>query len=293
MSLIKKALLRDKLEKNKTHYREYKYGIMIEEITVDCSPDVEPYIDNVPQLIAGKEYDVVWDGIEYKLTSYELSGGVALGNRGIIDGSEGTGEPFFLGSVEDSKIIYIANSDGEHTLSLSGYYEYIKKIDDEFLPTIITVGDMGKEYTPAKLFFKSRGYSFGKNDVKYENGMIKLAHIPLITTEYGEVYIETTKSVPNLNETVSITTTNENIIKAIYSCNFNDYFLRAKVAFSGGETVYSIDFLIGQMWAKNPTSSTNKTITGMTCAIDGGIYTFQASFNTNKTSATIDIKRVI
>lgn len=279
--------------KNRTHYRELKYGTMIEETTVYCSPDVEPYIDNVPPLIAGQKYDVVWDGVKYKLTAFELYGGVALGNQSIIDDNEGTDEPFFLGTVEGNMLMYFANSEGEHTLSLSGYHEYIKKIDNEFLPTAITVGDMDGDYTPDKLFFKGRGYSFGKNDIKYEDGLLKLAHIPLITTEYGETYIETTDSIPNLNETVSITTTNEDIIKAIYDCYSGHHFLRAKVSFGGGETTYTIDFLIGQMWYSNPSTNTDSHITGMTCAIDGGIYTFQASFNNNRTSVTVEVKRVI
>ena len=169
----------------------------------------------------------------------------------------------------------------------------ITKIDKKFLPTTITVGDMDGDYAPANIFFKGRGYSFAKNDVKYEDGIIKLAHTPLITTEYYETYIESDKSIPNLNETVSITTTDQDIIKAIYDCYSSHHFLRAKVGFGGGETTYSIDFLIGQMWYSNPSKNTDGHITGMTCAIDGGVYTFQASFNNNRTSATINIKRVI
>lgn len=304
MSLIKKALLRDKLEKNRTHYREWKYGTILEETTVYYSVDIDPVIANVSPLVVGQEYDVMWDGIEYKLTAFEFNGVVNLGNTAIlreiwgemlgdIEGIEDTGEPFLLSNADYDMLMYLTNSEGDHTLSISGYHEVIKKIDNEFLPTEITVGDMDGDYTPEKLFFKGRGYSFGKNDVKYENGMIKLAHTPLITTEYYETYIETTKSVPSLNQTVSITTTDKDIIKAIYDCYSGHHFLRAKVGFSGGETSYSIDFLIGQMWYSNPSKNTDGHITGMTCAIDGGVYTFQASFNNNRTSVTINIKRVI
>lgn len=277
--------------KNRTHYREWKYGTILKETTVYFSFDVDPIIYNVSPLVAGQEYDVLWDGILYKLTAFEFNGGVVVGNQSMMGQGENTGEPFVLGSF-DGALVYFANSDGEHTFSLSGYHEAIKKIDNVFLPTTITIGDMDGNYTPAELFFKGRGYSFAKNDVKYEDGRIKLAHIPLITTEYYETYIETNQNIPNLNETVSITTTDEDIINAIYDCYLNGHFLKATVGFTGEKT-YTIHFVIGQMWYSNPSSKADGHITGMTCAIDGGIYTFQASFNNDKTSVTVNVKRVV
>lgn len=277
--------------KNRTHYREWKYGTIIESMTVNYSDRLDPVIYNVSPLVASQEYDVVWDGVDYKLTAVEFDNGVILGNQSMITEAENTGEPFLLGSF-DGALVYFADSDGDHTFSLSGYHEAIKKIDDVFLPTTITIGDMDGNYAPTNLFFKGRGYSFSKNDVKYEDGRIKLAHTPLITTEYYETYIETNKNIPNLNETVSVTTTDEDIINAIYDCYSDGHFLKAIVGFTG-EATYTMHFLIGQMWYSNPSSRADGHITGMTCAMNGDIYTFRALFNSNKTSVTIEVKRVI
>lgn len=293
MNLIKKALLKDKLNKNRTYYRKYKDGVMLKETVINYLPDdpINSIIKNVPPFVVGYEYDVIWDSVEYKSTAYEFNGGVVAGNMSIIGQGEDTGEPFLFGN-EEGNLVYITNIEGEHTFSISGYHEEIKKIDSVFLPTIVKVRDSNSDYAPHEIFIKGNGHSFGYDDITYKDGYLKLAHMPLITTEYGEIFIETNANLPNLGESISSIITNKNIIDAIYSCYYGNHCLRARVGFTGTNT-YIITFIIGCMWSSNPENNTDKHITGITCAIDGGIYTFQASFNNDKTSVTINIKRVV
>lgn len=98
---------------------------------------------NIPQLIAGKTYLVVFNGVEYKCIARTCSGYVLIGN-GIIygDGHESNGEPFSCDSHSSGTFYVNVLNKGEYTFSMSEFVTDIKPIDKKFLHDIAAQSEL-------------------------------------------------------------------------------------------------------------------------------------------------------
>lgn len=87
-------------------------------------------------LKVGTTYITNWNGIEYTSVGRNVQGAYCIGDHSIITGGTPTGEPFFIGIVENNCIIYAwdATSAGEtRTFSVSNYAKKIVKIPEKYL----------------------------------------------------------------------------------------------------------------------------------------------------------------
>lgn len=110
------------------------------------------YFLTIPKLIAGKEYTVVWNGVEYVRTAKEaftetdekavVLGNVAASHEGFIYfPGEDTGEPFLVFTKNGDS--YANSMDvGEVSFVIKTVEEVVTPIADEFIPdTVFKNGD--------------------------------------------------------------------------------------------------------------------------------------------------------
>ena len=85
-------------------------------------------------LIDGQTYTISWDGTDYVCTGILFNGTVpVLGNLGILDAGENTGEPFIFLN-QGQWLVASTESATEHVISISEYAAQIVKIDKKYLP---------------------------------------------------------------------------------------------------------------------------------------------------------------
>ena len=111
---------------------------VLPETTITTDDNGEAYAEGSIGLVAGQDYVVTWDGIEYKCTGVEVDGfAICLGNMGALEPSYGvTGEPFVLldVSAENAYGFIAFDGAGSYTISISTQVEVVNKMDPKFLP---------------------------------------------------------------------------------------------------------------------------------------------------------------
>lgn len=84
-------------------------------------------------LVYGQTYYVSWDGTEYVCTGILFNDIPLLGNLGIADAGEDTGEPFvFLN--QGQWIVYSTESATEHAIGIKTVTAQVVTIDEKYLP---------------------------------------------------------------------------------------------------------------------------------------------------------------
>lgn len=97
---------------------------------------------NYFEITPGQQYIVIFNGIEYNTTAVYLSNlnALALGNCANF-GLSDTGQPFFIGLMEEESIILTYDSNlTEATVKIFGTKLIIHKIDEKFLPEQVELG---------------------------------------------------------------------------------------------------------------------------------------------------------
>jgi len=89
------------------------------------------------ELVIGKEYNVVWDGVKYTVECVynESAPNGALGNVSILDAGEDTGEPFVIAIMAGTGTFYIFTPDtsASHTVRIYTEETEIKQLDNKHL----------------------------------------------------------------------------------------------------------------------------------------------------------------
>ena len=84
-------------------------------------------------IAGGKSYTVIWDGVTYQCVATDIRGVLILGNLGLMDGGDDTGEPFlFVDQGNGQKAIGTNSTAATHTITVRGKVVY--PIAPEFLP---------------------------------------------------------------------------------------------------------------------------------------------------------------
>ena len=127
---------------DKPFYTSVEFGEVVPSQSVEFSEKngfgmASNFLPNGTKLINGEEYTITWDGVEYKCTSFDMDGQLFLGNIGIVQGSEGTGEPFLMAISDSSSWRTIIKKAGTHTVGISGNTEVVHPIDGKYLPTFV------------------------------------------------------------------------------------------------------------------------------------------------------------
>lgn len=113
---------------------------LLPETTVEINPDAgNAELSATVPLVEGQTYTVKYNGVDYECVCSTMTDGVTyyiLGNIGAMMGGDGTGEPFIFMSIPDMGACGIFALDGSAsvTLSISGGYEDIDKMEGKFLP---------------------------------------------------------------------------------------------------------------------------------------------------------------
>ena len=92
------------------------------------------FTDENFNIVDGKSYTVIWDGITYQCITTIVNGGIAFGNLSMF-GQADTGEPFiFTMSTTGTKMVYIYTMDtaATHTITVRG--ETFIPFSPNFLP---------------------------------------------------------------------------------------------------------------------------------------------------------------
>lgn len=119
-------------------YAETKLTEIVPEATVTFSDMGELMGAVFPDIFNPEEgvpYRIAWDGETYECFLQTDSGYPALGNVGILNTGEDTGEPFFIVYNGTAWMTGTANTSSSHLISISGLSEVVKKIDAKYLDT--------------------------------------------------------------------------------------------------------------------------------------------------------------
>ena len=85
----------------------------------------------------GKEYTVIFDGVNYTCTAFYINTTPALGNGAIAMTSlTDTGEPFIIGTNGVKLFVETKLTDASHTVTIKINEENIKKIDQKYIPDV-------------------------------------------------------------------------------------------------------------------------------------------------------------
>lgn len=89
------------------------------------------------ELVIGKEYNVVWDGVKYTVECVynEYAEGAILGNASIMGVGDDTGEPFVTAIIASAGTFYIFTLDtsASHTVRIYTEETEIKQLDNKYL----------------------------------------------------------------------------------------------------------------------------------------------------------------
>lgn len=94
------------------------------------------------ELVIGQEYNVIWDGMKYKCTAYEINGLAVIGSNFFTNNSFDD-EPFLI-TINKEKFggAYIATGDiNSHVIEVTT--KDIKKLDKKYLPNFAPVATSG------------------------------------------------------------------------------------------------------------------------------------------------------
>lgn len=137
--------------KNRPFYEEITEVILVDNETLSFALNMGNQIaagkNNMPELIEGQTYTVIWDGDTYTCVAYTPtnSHSIALGNGMICNYDDGTNcndEPFFIYKSEyNSYWNMITQTTGQHTITVSTVENVIHTFDAKFLPISMKAGE--------------------------------------------------------------------------------------------------------------------------------------------------------
>lgn len=109
-----------------------------QKITIpDEGPSVRLVLPEFIEFVTGQTYKVKWDDKTYSCVAFDLEGISAIGNQGVLSGTN-TGEPFIMVISKAHKIATIIpitpEAIGTHTVEVS--YVKIVKLDKKYLPDL-------------------------------------------------------------------------------------------------------------------------------------------------------------
>lgn len=127
---------------DKPFYTSVEFGEIVPSRSVEFSEQqgfviASNFPPNDTKLVNGEEYTITWDGVQYKCTLFGTDGRLYLGNIGIMQGSEGTGEPFLMITSNGSSWQTVTKEARTHTVGISGKTEVVHPIDGKYLPTFV------------------------------------------------------------------------------------------------------------------------------------------------------------
>lgn len=148
--------------KNRTHWVEIGHAIFAQDVTEDFSAGNAVPLRAELELVAGRTYEVIWDGTLYSCVAYLLEfegqsftvlGNASVGNPTF---SGGNGEPFLLNAVPEMTLVF-AQVPGKHTFTISGETEIIHGLDAKYIDL---TSPNGTKFT---LIVDDDGYVYGYN----------------------------------------------------------------------------------------------------------------------------------
>jgi hypothetical protein len=154
--------------------------------------DENAYVNIQPlSLTDGKEYTVVFDGVEYKCIAvvHDVLEEEGLGNASLNESGPDTGEPFFYDRFEDLYCNIYSKTGGAHTIEI--YYieetETIHTIDPKFIPdTIARVSDVEAAQSAAKAYTDSQRLAY--EEVSREVVLPETAGVPDVMGDGDTIY---------------------------------------------------------------------------------------------------------
>lgn len=111
--------------------RPFYTGDPVETVLFDGTVEND---EEIPvDVIAGQEYTITLDGVEYVLTAQSVEGYAFVGGESLFDSGEyvDTEPPFF---IEESGYFYTANEGDQHTLKVAIVFRETHTIDPKYLP---------------------------------------------------------------------------------------------------------------------------------------------------------------
>ena len=106
-------------------------------------------------LVVGASYTVVWDGTSYECVAIEASGSQYIGNENYYNMQSGGDIPFAV--IFTNGIVFLATESTEesHTISITETVNYVKQIDEKYLPDVIQ-SDWNNKDESSKSFIKNK-----------------------------------------------------------------------------------------------------------------------------------------
>lgn len=126
--------------KNRPFYAISSTEVTLLDGTFEFSRNNELYIyvqDFTTVFEIGKEYTVIFDGVNYTCTAYIVQNAPVLGNNVIISSSStDTGEPFIIATTGTKLVVDTKLTDASHTVTIKTIGENIKKIEQKYIPDL-------------------------------------------------------------------------------------------------------------------------------------------------------------
>lgn len=127
--------------KNRTHYEEWGEAVLMPETKLDLVVDegmAFGLIYTPIGLEAGKQYKVKWNGTEYITTAIQDDVVIMMGNIGLLDGGNDTGEPFILQEVPGGSdglygAVILLTDETEVVMSIEYQGMVVHKLDDKYI----------------------------------------------------------------------------------------------------------------------------------------------------------------
>ena len=115
------------VEERTVPFTDNNHGLYIAQIQSNFAPTV------------GETYKVSWDGTAYECTCVDLGNLLIIGNLSLAGEGSDTGEPFLINIVNGAGIaIATADTSASHTFSISRFTQEVVKIDEKYLPDVLT-----------------------------------------------------------------------------------------------------------------------------------------------------------
>lgn len=120
----------------KTHYTERVQVLAQTNLEYDEDMNAFTYPEHL-HLIAGQEYTVRWNGVEYVCTAYEISEWSAMGlgdfaSAGVPSVAP-SNEPFAIGETKDDPPVVFVPLDGSTKVTVSIHRDVVHKLDNKYL----------------------------------------------------------------------------------------------------------------------------------------------------------------
>lgn len=122
--------------RNRPFYSEIKHTKILNG-TFDFTENYGAYDTQLPtfDIVVGKSYTVIWDGVPYQVDGKDFLGNLLLGNLFMMTGdtNDDTGEPFLIGRENNSNLVVTLDASSKHSISIIGDIETIYPIDKKYL----------------------------------------------------------------------------------------------------------------------------------------------------------------